>query len=132
MFFSTTPLVFTFVSAELLFLLVRSSDIIVLVKSDRQRSNREKHRARRGLLRAVLLEATVFVPASATLLLLTAPQLFPAALSTTGGRANYALLGILSYGFPFATLRAMITRIALNTLREFALLVPTTVKEEDE
>ena len=36
----------------------------------------------------------------------------------------YAVLGIASYGFPFATVKAVVTRTALLALKEFASLLP--------
>ena len=38
-----------------------------------------------------------------------------------------AWLGVYSYGFPFVTVRRLVTRIALNTLKEFA-----SIGHEDE
>jgi hypothetical protein len=44
----------------------------------------------------------------------------------------YALLGLISYGFPFAALRRFITRMALRTLREFASIVPEEISKRQE
>jgi len=114
----------TFIAAELLFLLVRSQDLKTLVKQEKQRTSSETHRVARGLLRSILLEVFIFVPASTTLLLFLAPLLISYSQPPIRMRATYVLLGIASYGFPFATVRIIITRIALNTLREFAALSP--------
>ena len=46
--------------------------------------------------------------------------------------AFYGLLGILSYGFPFASLRELVSRIALATLKEYAPIVDKDVRAESE
>jgi hypothetical protein len=47
-------------------------------------------------------------------------------------KAVYAAIGVVSYGFPYATIRRLITRVALNTLREFLELIPDEVRTEVE
>ncbi len=118
------PELVTLMAAELIFLLVRSPDILILVKSARQRSNDEQHRIERGLARGIVVEALIFAPASAFLLILLAPFLLPDRLINISVSASYAALGVISYGFPFATIRRVVTLVALNTLSEFARLAP--------
>ena len=116
----------TVLAAELAFLLARSPKWVVALKSLSQRTDEENAAIMRGLLRALLIEGALFVPASASLVFYAAPAL-PASMhdwtSEVAGRlgALHVLLGIVSYGFPFATIRAMVTRMALKTLQEFAL-----------
>ena len=43
--------------------------------------------------------------------------------------AIYAALGVASYGFPFASIRSAMTRVALRTLQEFASIIPREVPE---
>ena len=120
--------VISLLSAELLLLLSRSADVVILAKRFDQRSARETHRVVRGLARALILESVVFVPASVTLLLLLSPLVIgPKLLPSV---PIYAALGLVSYGFPFVTVKVVITRVALNTLREFAALAPSAVEEE--
>jgi hypothetical protein len=119
-----------FLSAELVFLLTRASDLIVLAKNNAQRTPAEKEKMRRGLPRSIVLEAFVFVPASAGLILLLAPFAPPARLPDEAvvptnsahqiRTAYHALLGVASYGFPFATIRKLVSRMAANAIREFA------------
>lgn len=125
---SPPPWLFTFLSAELFLLLVRSNDLKILVKRNGQRSPHEKRKASRGLLRSLVLEATLLVPASATLLLLIAPIVIRPELFD---RPVYAGLGLVSYGFPFATVRTLVTRAAMNTLREFATIAVVPAAEDD-
>jgi hypothetical protein len=113
------PELVTLVAAELIFLLVRSADIIVLVKSSQQRNKEEQGKVDRGLVRSIAAEALVFVPSSAFLLILLAPLLLPDRLTGVQSTSVYAAVGVASYGFPFATLRRIVTLIALNTLNEF-------------
>ncbi|MCX5645003.1 MAG: hypothetical protein NTZ17_10020 [Phycisphaerae bacterium] len=119
--------------AWLLFLVVRSGDITIVVKSKEERTGDEQKRVARGLLRSILLEALLFVPASATMVLLLAPLLVPERLKavTIPQVSLYAALGLISYGFPFASVRHMITRIALRTLQEFAAITQEPPKEKD-
>jgi hypothetical protein len=115
----------TFVSAELIFMLSRSADILIAVKSQRQRTPEERGRIGRGLIRSIVVEALVFVPASATLLYLSAPLLAARLLETADSAtrvATHTVMGVVSYGFPFVVLKRAVTRIALNTLREFAVV----------
>ena len=117
---------YAFVSAGLFFLVFRSKDVQTIVKSRSQRTKVERQHVERGLRRSLFLELLVCVPASTGLLLLIAPLITPANIAKGPELqpAFYALLGLVSYGFPFATIRALVTRIALNTLKEFASLAP--------
>lgn len=111
--------------AELLLLLVSSNEIKIVCKSARTRTAGERRRIENGLRRSLLLEATVFVPASTILVLVVVrPWLVSKfGMSPDSPQLN-GLLGVISYGFPFAALRRITTRIALNTLKEFQSLLP--------
>ena len=37
--------------------------------------------------------------------------------------ARYSMMGIIAYGFPFATVKSIISKIALNALKEFANII---------
>ena len=124
------PWQLTFISAELFFLLVRSNDLKNLAKRKEQRTAREQNRVTRGLLRSLLVECVVFVPASAVLLLLLAPAVVPAGMPAERIAALYAAFGIASYGFPFGAVKAVVTRIALNTIKEFATISHSGVEDE--
>jgi hypothetical protein len=106
-------------------LLTRTREITLLLKNNSQRSSIEQQEVARGLLRAVLLEGCVFLPASVLLVLIVIRPLillspFLASLSPgAASQAVYGLLGILSYQFPFAAVRRVVTRIALQTLQSY-------------
>jgi hypothetical protein len=132
----TTDLLFTLLGAWLFALLFKGRDIIALSKTATQRTAEEKKKVKEGLFRALLIEVFLLVPASAVLILIILPFLLKIlgyATSVTNllsqsselRRGFYALVGILSYNFPFATVREIATRVALNTLREFAELKET-------
>jgi hypothetical protein len=75
-------------------------------------------------LGSLFLEILPFVPAGVVLALLILPPFltakYPWLNSLPANRiAFYAGLGTISYGFPFAAIRHAVTRVALNTLREF-------------
>jgi len=76
----------TLLSAELIFLLVRSSDIMIVLKSTRQRSEDEQYRIERGLVRSIVIEALAFVPSC----------------SSTGGRNDPRVLGATKPGITAA------------------------------
>jgi hypothetical protein len=118
-------------AAELLVILVRYRELNILIKARQQRTSLEQRETERGLLRGVILEVLLFAPASVVLMWMAMrPVLlkstFLLSIQQTSAKAFDAWLGILSYGFPFVTLRRLVTRIALNTLREFA----SVAKEE--
>jgi hypothetical protein len=109
-------------SAELAFLLARSNDFLISVKSSTQRTPLEQKRVASGVRRSLVLEALVMVPTSAVLLFQLSPllpfeRLLPARIPES---ATASLLGICSYGFPFVAIKRITLRIALNALREFA------------
>ena len=104
------------------------------MKSSAQRTEAENHLVDRGLIRSLVLEALLFVPASSTLILLIHHLIIPdAVLKNQQLRAGiFGLLGIVSYGFPFSTFRRIVVRLALKTLREFVELLPKEVRAETE
>lgn len=123
------PSLATLASAEFLAILARSKDLQVLAMRRSQRSTHEQARVNRGLARAVLLELMGFVPVSVALSLLTLRPLMFANFqtwlaSTDGIVALHALLGVASYGFPYASLRAAIVKIAVETVERQKLAVP--------
>jgi hypothetical protein len=122
------PAFFAFLSAELYIVLARHDAIETLARKAEQRTAFQQKEVDRGLLRSVLLEAILFVPTSVTLVLLVVLPLmatrswFP---SSAGNLQDgmYALLGVGSYGFPFSTVRHLVSRIALRTLTQFVSIV---------
>lgn len=112
-----------FISAELFFVLFQSKNLLIWAKHGTQRSEFEQKQIDNGLVRSILLEMFVFVPTSALLMLMISP-VFNFAKSRAGTDfAFYSILGIVSYGFPFAAIRQYVTRIALKALQEFANII---------
>src|SRR4051794_34603181 len=99
----------TLASAWLIFLLMSARELKTLVKRDDQRSETEKIAVKNGLLRLLSFEFFILVPASAALLLLIMPLFtrnVEAFAVLAGGSdrdkiALHAMMGIVSYGFPF-------------------------------
>lgn len=115
----------TLACAELILVLGRYREINVLAKKRSQRTPAEQRELGRGLGRALLLDLLVFVPAAVILVWITIRpwfMQFSIVRWASAGSAYLpdAYLGIISYVFPFATVRRAITRAALNTLNEFA------------
>jgi hypothetical protein len=119
---------FSLVSAELLVIILRSKDIIILVKTNSQRTATEQREIDRGLLRSIVLEMLLFVPASVALfVLICRPYALTLdrvrLLASVHAHAFDGLLGIVSYIFPFAAFRRVVREMALRTLRNFAQIV---------
>jgi hypothetical protein len=117
-------------SAELVFVLTRAQDILVVCKARKQRTAGEKGRVDAGLRRGLSIEFLVFVPASACLVLLLSPLFLERVAGSADRSAVYALLGVVSYGFPFTGLKRVVTTMALRTLRDFAAITAEPVKAE--
>lgn len=118
-------LLVTLACAELFLVLVRYREINIIAKKRSQRTPAEQRETGRGLGRALLLELLVFVPASVMLMWIAVRPWFVKISIVRWASAGSAVLadawlGIISYAFPFATVRRVITRVALNTLDEFA------------
>lgn len=115
----------SWLAAELLLVLVRQREILVISKKHDQRTKRERYQVRRGLRKSLLLEVVLFVPVSVALLFLVVRPLavkngLVASFAADHPISFCALLGTISYGFPFATLRRFVTKVALETLKKFA------------
>jgi hypothetical protein len=121
-------------SAELYLCLARSRELTILTKLPSQRTSGEQREVGRGLTRSVLPEALLFVPASVLLmLLLVGPYAMESAwilrLSNGARFSSYAAFGLVSFGFPFAAVRRLVTRMALRTLTEFANVTHSDSRE---
>jgi hypothetical protein len=115
------------VCAEIFFFILRSPELKIIAKRTDQRTTDEKGDVARGLLRSLVLEVVIFIPTSVCLVfLIVRPFLWPIFINRVSmdvkqsQMAFNGLLGIVSYGFPFVTIRHLVTRIALNSLKEFA------------
>ncbi|HVS83922.1 MAG TPA: hypothetical protein VHE60_19470 [Pyrinomonadaceae bacterium] len=118
--------VYAFIGAWLYFLVNRSRDIQIALKAQRHLKPDESRRINRGLKRSITLECLVFVPVSTTLLLFLTPLVTPTKIqswlstqydSPQARIALYVLLGLISYGFPFAAVRGVVTKVALRIIK---------------
>jgi len=125
-FLHAHPWLIILLASELFLVITRSREITILVKKPTQRTEEEQKNVERGLFRSILLELLLFVPASVVLVLLLLPlarNKFVSFFTSPGSwMAAYSLVGLISYGFPFAAVRQIVTRVALHTLQEFANL----------
>ena len=135
---SQYPFIVAYICSWLFFLITRHPEIIILLKTENQRTDDENSEVERGLRRTLFFDAFVIVPASVTLCLLI---VFPFMLEKFPGinsrlYAWYGLMGVISYGFPFLAFRQAITRIALTTtltvLRETLQQLTKVSKTEEE
>src|SRR5262245_57798132 len=123
-------ILFALLGAWLFALLFKGKDIVALAKKDPQRTPEERKKVKAGLLRSLLIEFCILVQASTTLILLVLPLILQATAksawidealvkSVDMRRGFYVSMGMISYNFPFAAVRQVATRIALNTIKEF-------------
>lgn len=121
----------TVLCAELFLILARTNEIKALFKNRGQ--NTREDRIIGDLRTSLVLELLLFVPASALLVLVTLPPMlwirFKPPTDQSLLFSIYGLLGITSYGFPFAAIRRLVTRIALGTLREFATITVPPIED---
>lgn len=121
----------TFLGAVLFALLARGRVITALIKSKDQRSEEERDLVKGGALRGLIVEFMLLIPVGSFLLFIILPLFlklskFGDSLQNTLGQdftlrlAFYAVVGVISYNFPFVVVREIATRLALNTLREFS------------
>lgn len=114
------------VCAELFLVIVRTREITVLVKSDSQRTIVERREVARGLCRSIVLEMCIFIPVSVFLVVVIVRPFLLLLPALSGFRteplrsALSGAIGVVSYQFPFATIRKVITQSALKTLQRFA------------
>jgi len=118
--------VYAFIGAWLYFLIDRSRDIQIALKVQRHLTREELRRINRGLKRSIIFECLIFVPVSTALLLFLTPLLTPTKIQSwlsiqyDAPRARialYVLLGLISYGFPFAVVRGVVTKVALRIIK---------------
>ena len=124
------PIIIALTSGIMFFLLIKSKDIIIIFKRKLQRTEEEKSRIEHGLIKSLLLEIFIFIPISIFLFhLAIMPFIIDKLLSIKYSiSAWYALMGIIAYGFPFATVKGFVTKMALNTLIEFAKIAEHSEK----
>lgn len=121
--------------AELLLIVAKSAQIQVIAKPAHQRTAAEQRVVERGIVRSLAIEALLFVPASVVLvfivvrpLILSAEPFRHRAENLSVCFALHGSLGLVSYGFPFGMIKTIISRIALNTLKEFATIAHTPLE----
>jgi len=123
--YAAADLAIAMAASCLFVILVRSRELHIITKSRQQRTSKEQKEVEGGLLRSVLLDLLLFAPVSVTLMWMAMQPVllrfsFVAALQAASRVSYDSFLGILSYGFPFVTVRRIVTRIAINSLKEFA------------
>lgn len=115
------PLIALLLCAQLACILTKSSDITTIVRNRKQRTKKENSAIENGLIRSLVLEFFIFVPASAIIIRLAVlPFVIDRLLEIHNSPvAWYSLMGIVAYVCPFALIRRIVIKIALNTLQEF-------------
>ncbi len=124
---------YAFVGATLFFLIAKSKDIFIVIKDESERSEEEAIKIKQGLLKSLLLEVFVFVPASTLLMLLIAPLVIQTQLSqmdVSKKIASYTLVGVLSYGFPFSTIRSIVQQMAFAILKEYGQIMQKNIQKD--
>jgi hypothetical protein len=113
-------------AAEAALMLTRAETIKVCFKSKRQQTAGEKQRIARGWFREYLAEAILLVPVSVGLGILI---LRPFVLRWTSAEPLVvdAIVGLVSYGFPYSIFKAWAVRSAIKMLKEASSIADNTV-----
>ncbi len=119
------PIILAFITAALFYIITNSADIKVILKKNVQRKDSEKNRIKRGLFKEKLFDMILFVPISVALFFMIVYPLINKTLESliADTNARYSMMGIIAYGFPFSTVKRIISKIALNALKEFANII---------
>jgi hypothetical protein len=105
------------VCAECLLILTSSNKLTTILKSPAQRSAGEKKQIAGGLRREFFGEFVIFVPVSVFLASVVLRPLM-GSLSAIPQLAQDGLLGVVSYGFPYKTIKAWVVRACIRFLKE--------------
>jgi hypothetical protein len=110
-------------AAELLLILMRTREIIIISKAPHQRTSEEQFQVERGLKRQVALEILLFVPVSVFFMSLFMRNVLAElaafkVLHTAHPVSFDAMIGSISYGFPFAGIRQWIVGMAIRGLED--------------
>jgi hypothetical protein len=114
----------TLICAQLFYIRLKRPAILALAKSSGERTETENKLVRHGLLTSILLDMSLFVPASVMITqIVLAPwvlrQLPLAAMSPELTLSVHGLMGIASFGLPLS-IAAVIRRVMANAANEFA------------
>jgi hypothetical protein len=118
-FFVNNPMAIAVLSAELLFLISRKTEILILIKKNSQRTEEEKAKYGQGLYRILFAESMIVVPASLVLFRLC---VFPIVcrfmfLTVNNIEFVYSTMGVVSYGFQFVSMTKWIEKILSRNVK---------------
>lgn len=119
----------SFVCAECLLILTSSNTLIICLKSQAQRLAGENRRIANGLRREFFGEFLIFVPVSVVLAYLVLRPLLER-VSAIPQIALDGLLGVVSYGFPYKTLKSWVVRASVRFLKEAAAVADQQVLKD--
>ena len=119
------------ICAEGLLVLTSVDTLTIALKRPDQRTSGEERRVARGLFREFAGEFFVFVPVSVVLAMIV---LRPFAVKISGlpEDAIDGLLGTVSYGFPYKTLKEWVLRATLKFMREAVDVADKEVLKDTE
>jgi hypothetical protein len=109
-------------------ILARTQDILVIAKSKGQRTPAEAERIERGLLKSLILDFSVFVPASTFVVLATIAPMLPK--GWVGSDARDGLLGVLAYAFPLLSFKKAVTVWVMRSLKSFYEVLSETERAQ--
>lgn len=126
---------FAFLAAFIYGLLANRRDILIAAKRPEQQTAAEQQEVAQGLTKIVFLNLFVFTPASVALMLLLLPLLerYLPVLETAKQAqpiAYYSAVGVVSYGFPFSTVRAFVVKWVRGTVQHWAESALKAMKED--
>jgi hypothetical protein len=119
-----------FVAAFLTCLLARAKDFTTALKTDSQRTPDERRSIKGGLGRSLFFDLGLGVPASGLLILLVSPVVTThIEWMKDNPNAGFAILGIMSYGFPWVAFRRFVVRIVLHSFQEMLEIFSSEMDE---
>lgn len=115
--------------AEGLLILSNADSIKVFIKKPNQRTEGETKRMQRGLVREFWIAVLLFVPVSVALgMNVVRPILLKTSLVSDG--SVDALVGLVSYGFPYAAVKTITLMAITQFLKQAAAVADKNVLEE--
>ena len=118
-FFSQYPFLLSLLVSEGVLLLAKNKDLKILFKNHEQRTAQEKKYIKQGLKKSLIVDI-LLIPIS--LFILYFLVFIPLREKIYGISQNvlfsHSVLGLIAYGFPFATVKKLVQEITLSTLKK--------------
>jgi hypothetical protein len=115
--------------AEGLLILASTKSITICIKRPGQRTPAESKLVARGLVRELLCEVLIFVPVSVVLASIVVRPILAKIPALSDANVD-GMVGMISYGFPYRTLKMWALRACAKFLKEAAVVADQQVLSE--